>query len=197
MTVPDPAARPIAQTLIRSLITGLLLAQVGGWLHALTEDITKWKVGFAIFAGGALITWLILQIPRRQVLRSPGTVRRESSLRLAIDWNDGQTGSFSNHKISEQQFISWSIGVDSGISLGETHWTGEGAPFSKSQYILFRDQLLARGFIRKRGDHYTRGFELTEKGAAMCREVVRRYTPHPDQTPHCRADLIPVFRSRE
>ncbi len=193
-----PTARPIAQTLIQSLITGLLLAHEGMWLYALTEGFTKWRLIWLILASGALLTWLILQFPRRQVLRSSGRVHaQETSLRLAINWNDGHSGSFNRYGITQKQFVAWFTGAGSGISLGETHWTGEGAHFTKTTYIKFRDALLLDGIIRHREGHYTRGFELTEKGKATCREVIRRFTPRP----HNRLPILPnvtrTLRKRE
>jgi len=174
------------------------MAHVGMWLYALSEGFTKWRLIWLVLAGGALLTWLILQLPRRQVLRSSGRVHaQDTSLRLAIDWNDGHTGSFSQHEITKHQFIAWCIGVGTGRSLGETHWTGEGAPFTKSQYIRFRDNLLFEGLIRHRGGHYTRGFELTSKGLATCREVIRRYPPHPRKGTPGTVDVTQALQTRE
>ena len=173
------------------------MANMGMWLYALTEGVTKWRLILLVLAGGALLTWLILQLPQRQVLRSSGRVHaQDTSLRLSIDWNDGHTGSFSQHGVTQEQFIAWCIGVGTGRSLGETHWTGEGAPFTKSQYIQFRDNLLFEGLIRHRGGHYTRGFELTEKGAATCREVIRRFPPNL-RKPTPNSAIIPALRKKE
>jgi hypothetical protein len=191
-------SKSVYQTLQRSIITGLLMANMGMWLYALNEGLTKWRLILLVLAGGALLTWLILQLPQRQVLRSSGRVHaQDTTLRLAIEWNDGHTGSFSQHEVTAQQFVSWCIGVGTGRSLGETHWTGEGAPFTKSQYIRFRDNLLFEGLIRQRGGHYTRGFELTEKGAAMCREVIRRYPPHPRKRSPVSTVITKSLRARE
>ena len=172
---------------------------MGMWLYALSEVATKWRVIGIVLSIGVLLTWLILQFPRRQVLRSSGRVHaQETSLRLALDWNDGHSGSFSQHGITQAQFIAWCTGVGTGISLGETHWTGEGAPFTKSKYIKFRDELLFFGFIRQQGSHYTRGFELTGKGAAMCREVVRRFATHPPRNkPPILTNVTRTLRKRE
>lgn len=167
--------------LLQSLITGLLLASLAWSLYRFWINPHPFTGFIAVASIGAFVTWLKLSLPVRQVLRKAPLHSFESSspLRLAFSWNGGESGSFSEIPIQRDQFIAWCVGAAAGRSIGENHWTGSTGIFSKAEYHHFRDELIARGFIRSQGKHHAQGFELTAKGLAMTREVSRRHRPIP------------------
>jgi hypothetical protein len=153
---------------------------------------------FLVLFGGTLIAWLYLLVPRRQLQQPTQTKKKaqDTTLSLALNWNDGHTGQWVRANLNEDQFIAWCIGAAAGISLGENHWTGTGAVFPKPQYIRFRDLLLLEGMIRQANERKTGGYELTGKGRAMCKEVARRSALH-DKQPTRFAEFIPNLIERE
>lgn len=173
--------------LLQSLITGALIAFPAWALHRFYLQPAPFTGFLTILAISAAIAWLSLSRPRNPDQTGPKTntpkwlhayttapIQKKEKLHLAIDWNEGQAGNFADLDIEKGLFIAWCCGIDAGKSIGEDHWTGSGGAFSKSQYHKFRDELISRGFLRRRGRHHAQGFELTGKGAALCREVARR-----------------------
>ena len=190
--------------LLQSIITGLLIA---GALWSLYRLWVSPGVGTGFVAAavlGSLLTWRSLHKPPPPAdsgdLSSEKRLdpkQYQTSLRLAFTWNDGQSGSFSDLSIQPEQFIAWCVGAAAGRSLGENHWTGSAGIFTKADYHSFRDELLARGFIRHRGKHPTSGVELTSKGSAMTGEVSRRHHAQSPSRNHLPIPALPgpVFSS--
>ena len=166
--------------LLKSAVTAVLISLFAAALYGVSLGVTAWRLFWVVLAGFTMITWL-LQMPDKKILhdRSESKVFPTMSkpLKVSIRYNDGQAGLFSEFAIHRDQFIAWCIGADQGRSIGENHWTGAQAIFSKPEYHAFRDELKNRGLIRAKGRHHAQGFELTGKGRALVSEVARRYSP--------------------
>jgi hypothetical protein len=167
---------------LQAIITGVMFAlfAVAGW--ALYNQVTGWRVFFCALAGGAFIAWIgAVGRWRSWVDAVLGVAKPDRSddnryrLNLNLLYNDGQAGDFLDLPCDYQRLEAWCAGVAGGKSLGENHWTGAHAPFSKGEYHKLLDELVKRGLVRLRGRHYSSGYELTGKGSALAAELARRY----------------------
>lgn len=65
-------------------------------------------------------------------------------------------------------------GVANNEPLSESHWCGDGKPYSVSEFRALRDDLITRGFARWRNERArAQGWELTTKGELMIRHAAR------------------------
>ena len=164
--------------LLKSVVTGVLLALFTAALYGVSQGVTLWRMFWLVLSGCILAPWLILMLPRPEKYDGPVILNPQeviTPLKLSIDWNDGQAGLFSELGITQDQFIAWCVGVGQGKSLGENHWTGSRGIFSKGEYHIFRDELEQRGLLRQKGRHHAQGFELLAKGEAVVAEVAKRF----------------------
>jgi hypothetical protein len=184
-------AKHVLIVFLVAVLTGLILG-VSAWVLASLLDIERpWLYGAGVFVVATSSTWLLLIVPKTQPVSVskkvyPIETPEPSPLKVSIDWNDGRSGVFARMGITRDQFISWCIGVDRGRSLGENHWTGRGAVFSKGEYHQMRDELEDRGILRLKHRHHSGGYELTQKGRAVCAEVARQFGENGSTPPNTR-----------
>ena len=95
------------------------------------------------------------------------------TVKLDIKWDGRREGMWDELQVERAQLLKWAAGVCGNQSIGEMHWCP--TTFTKSQYHEFRDRLVTRGLVRQRARHYSSGFEVTSKGAAICRGLVDKY----------------------
>jgi hypothetical protein len=74
-----------------------------------------------VLSGVCLAAWPLVIIPKPEQL--PVLEPKDSTVRLALTWNNGHAGLFSEMGITRDQFIAWCVGASLGRSLGENHVT--------------------------------------------------------------------------
>lgn len=186
----DPVISAVVVPLFQAALTGFLASVAAGTVAILAHWQDPLTTACLVLAVVTLAAWLIFRAeavdrlhPRPVVKAEPVQVYQSVTHTLALSWNDGHTGEWLGLQDWEK-FRDWAIGVSSGQSLGESHWTGRTAPFSKGEYHQMIDRLLERGIIRMRGKYHAQGYELTGKGRAVTGEITRRYGNLPSPTNH-------------
>jgi hypothetical protein len=178
----------VAVPMLQSVVTGILFAFLvltGYWL---TLGFTAWRLFWFALAAGVFIAWLgalgkwrtwidaVVGIDHQQQPTPVYQLETVQTYRLDIRWNDGQAGDWLDGFGTDwPKLRDWFVAVYLGRSLGESHWCGARAPFSKGEYHIMLDRLNEQGIIRARGKHHAQGYELTARGRAVARAFAERY----------------------
>lgn len=102
-----------------------------------------------------------------------------SNVRIELSENGGQTTRFINLPGSEEQIAGLARGLLEGLSFTEAAWTGAGRPFTRSQFVAVRDEMIRRGLARWHNPGSpARGASLTNKGRAIMKQLSSQ-PPHP------------------
>lgn len=177
---------PFAQ----SAITGLLLAAAALSVWQFYQVRDALRLFLAVLACGTLVAWMGALGKWRGWIDAafgrtqPEPTEKPYQLQVALTYNEGQAGDYLVLPVDYQRFEQWAAGIDSGASLGENHWCGSRAIFSKGEYHRLLDELQRRGLVRRAGRHHSSGYCLTSKGQALINELARRH----------RARLSPIER---
>jgi hypothetical protein len=187
----DELISAIAVPTLQACVTGILTAATAGSLAIVAnhDPLTYATLGGSL---GMTLSWLYFRhewylrvnpqpLPPIEPMRS-FPLETVVTHQLALTWNEGKAGSWLGVEDWEK-FVDWAISAYQGASLGESHWCGARAPFSKGEYHLMLDKLLEQGIIRTRGKYHAQGYELTAKGRAVCGELSRRAIGNKSNSP--------------
>lgn len=88
--------------------------------------------------------------------------------------------------VDEAQLGAFAVGVGQGVSLAEANWIGPSNPFTRDEYRAFRKELIRRRWIELANHKSAKqGFQMTEAGRAVMREIAKTYgdhSPTPDES---------------
>lgn len=183
-----PNIRDIGSLVLISAITGLLLALPVGAVSAVLKYAHPVQLAFIVWLILQALTWLTLLARWSKLLNlielalqvdisgdgkiageEPGPVSLEP-VRVEIIQDAGRHVEMLDLPVSLEQLTALAAALMAGASLSESSWTGAGAPFSKSEFIRLRDELIKRNLARWRNERApAQGLMLTPGGKACMR----------------------------
>lgn len=179
LTLKAGVALPGLQALVNGCFYGLAtggIVAVANSLELLT--VPAWAVGVTVGSLASLRAWHNLLDDWRLLLygldseMEPGTtaVIDPQPVRVELASNDGRSMQFLDLPADRDQLATLGAGIIEGLSFTEAQWTGKGAPFSRSQFVQLRGEMLRRGLVQWNSPNdNARGVKVTGKGMALCR----------------------------
>lgn len=188
-----PGARDVLALALLAFVSGVFAALALGLLAHALEHKAPLEIALIAWSVTQALTWIILLFRWSKLLYVI-----ERSLGLDIN-RDGYTGepyqeperytpepvrielveqttgggrqtSLIDLPVSQEQLIALADGLLSGSSFSESSWCGSGAPFSKSEFIRLRDEMLKRNLLTWRNPRAPAvGLMLTPGGKACMR----------------------------
>ena len=170
---------PLLQSLLTGLAAGVVVA--AGWMLAIggTNAVVIGAMAAAL-AWGIAWVWLIRDHHNLlwEIERISGVdLDRDGEigepwLRIEVA-GEGNRLAYLDLPAEPEQLIALARGILNGVPLAESSWCGRGRPFSKAQFRVLRDELIARGlatWVNPRSR--AQGVELTAAGRALMRRIV-------------------------
>lgn len=172
----------------QAIITGVLGGVASWYISAFSNWGDPWEAVGLAASVATLGSWLAFRsswarrsdvaagvlepIPQAARVYQAETVTH----RLAITWDGGRAGSWVELAgVDWIKFVTWSVAISRGVSMGENYWIGSHGDFSKGEYHRMLAKLQERGLIRRKGKHHAQGYELSGQGRAVTAELARRY----------------------
>ncbi|MBN2549684.1 MAG: hypothetical protein JXB15_11030 [Anaerolineales bacterium] len=179
--------------LARSVITGVFAAvmvSMAGVCFSWTPQTAILR-GLAAGAAAAGLVWLasLLEsfrpefpawLPEYQAEMTAQAQPQAQSIRVILDRDNGRSLEFCDLPASREQLAALAHGLlEGGATLSESHWTGSGGTFTRSQFAALRSELLKRGLVAWNSPGTpARGVCLTRPGKAAMRAFASE-TPSP------------------
>jgi hypothetical protein len=179
LTIKTSVVVPGLQALVNGVFYGTAstgIIAVANSLDVLT--VPPWAVGVTVGSLAGLAAWRNLLNDWRLVLygvshdyepADPDTIILPP-VRVELSSNNGRAMQFVDLPAEPDQLITLGAGIVEGLSFTEAQWTGKGAPFSRSQFVQLRGEMLRRGLLAwNSANDNARGVKVTGKGMALCR----------------------------
>lgn len=178
---------PLGQAVVTGLLTGL----PAGFLAGLTGWSDPGLTGLLTGAGAALVFWLKLVRHWQQLVtdllypdqpeQQPITDQlkpADSTLRLEVVQEGGNFVQYADLQARPEQLVSLARGLMRGQSFSEDSWSGQGRPFSRSQFRALREVMLSRGWLTWRDpEAKAQGLQLTHAGKAVMKYLSDQQQP--------------------
>ena len=112
-------------------------------------------------------------------VNGPPPVPRQLIQRFALEIKSdgGRTRQFLELPVDGERTFALAEGLAHGAPLTTSRWSGSRGIFSRSEFELVRDELVARGLARWRGGSRSQGIELTLVGKAIMRKIADEPPP--------------------
>ena len=168
---------------LQALVNGVFYGAATGGVVAVARSlevltVPPWAVGVTVGSLAGLFVWRNLLNDWRVLLYAAdpqGEPAEQGSViipqvRVELSADDGRTMQFIDLPAEPEQLVALGSGVVQGLSFTEAQWCGTGAPFSRSQFVRLRGEMLRRGLLmwNSHNDN-ARGVRITGKGMALCR----------------------------
>lgn len=177
LTVRSGVLIPLLQALVTGLVYGIGVSVVAWVMNMMGFDQAEWwKIGLGAFLLAFARAWLYLLKEWRKYIygeEQPDypTVIEPQTVKLEISANDGRTMQFIDLPADTRQLIQLGQGITEGLSFTEAQWVGRGQPFTRTEFVRLRSELIKRGFLAWNSDlDPARGVRVTGKGRAVMRQ---------------------------
>jgi len=177
LTVRSGVLIPLLQSLVAGLLYGVGTSFVAKVMNDFGfDEVAWWKIGLATFFLAFTRAWLALIDEWRQFLypkpkKDPVYIESEPvHTKLEISENNGRSMQFIDLPAEPDQLIQLGMGIMEGLSFTEAQWVGRGQPFTRTQFVRLRSELIKRGLLVWNSDlDPARGVKVTGKGRAVMR----------------------------
>lgn len=135
-----------------AVLWGWLTGSLVGLGYLLYSVETYWRVELGLAAGGR---------------------GAQELFRVAVSSNEGRTIQFVDFPVEAERLRVFAADVSAGGRLAQARWTGTRGIFSRSEYQLVIERMLARGWIVEHSPgNPQQGYVVTTAG----RHVLRRFS---------------------
>ena len=164
--------------LLKAIITGALFALFGAAFYWLSLGVTGWRIFWAILAGAALVSWLmVIRIgdqDRNAANLKPSKVYPVETTRIQITASDPagefSAGRWAELPISAELLQRVAKRLAAGSSFSHAGLAGPGRPLSRSEFECLRDAMISRGLCYWTNPAaHAQGCQLTRAGVAVMR----------------------------
>lgn len=181
----------------QAFITGGLAGLSSGAAAAALECPFPFELGLWVGSTAAFIAWLDYRHSWRVFLErlsgidlnGDGVIGEEPTgkrepVRVEVISNEGRQGDYIDLPARENQLRQLADGLISGKQFSQSVWTGNGAPFSRSEFEALRSEFIRRKLARWRKEGAPgQGIELTPPGWAVIRHFATNTLRSPTLLP--------------
>lgn len=176
MSIKSAVIVPGLQALVNGLFYGCATGGVVAVANSLELlSLPSWAVGVTVGSLSGLWAWNKLLDDWRTLLygveyETETEMNQAEPVTIELLTDQGRRGQYASLPATQEQLMQLGSGITAGDAFTVGRWTGNGAPFSRSEFEQLRGELLKLGWVEWKSDrNHANGVQITRGGAAVMR----------------------------